>query len=320
MTSNGENEEHTDHGFGTQDPAEQEISCRACPVVILRNPYKVEKFKTSTLRIGTWNVRSWYESGRVHNTIKEMIRLNIDIMGVSETRWPNSGEIAIRDHIVFYSGNNDPLHWNGVGIIINKMLKPYVRSFVPYSDRMALIQLNSTPRNINIIQIYAPTADKDDDVIEDFYEQLSQLMKYTKSNEVTMINGDFNAKVGRGREDDIIGDYGLGERNQRGDRLVEFCREKKLVVCNTLFRLPTRRIYTWRSPADTKDRIVRNQIDYVTIDKRFRNSIMSAKTYPGADIASDHNPVICQLKVRLKRVSSARSSKRMDMRRLQDPT
>lgn len=101
--------------------------------------------------------------------------------------------------------------------------------------------------------------------------------------------GDFNAKIDRGGVVDVIGEYGVGQRNERGERLVEFVQEKDIVVTNALFKLPPRRLYTWKSPQDTKHKIVRNQIDYVMINKRYRNSILSAKTYPGADMASDHN-------------------------------
>ena len=57
---------------------------------------------------------------------------------------------------------------------------------------------------------------------------------------------------------------------------------------NTFFELPVRQKYTWKSPGD----VTRNQIDYILIRNRFRNSIKKCKTYSGADINSDHNPVV----------------------------
>lgn len=64
-------------------------------------------------------------------------------------------------------------------------------------------------------------------------------MKLTKKQDVNIIMGDFNAKIGRGRSSPTVGDFDLGVRNERGDRLVQFCRlfAVNLVVTNTFFRL-----------------------------------------------------------------------------------
>jgi len=128
------------------------------------------------------------------------------------------------------------------------------------------MQLKPYPLNLNIIQVYPPTADKDDLIIEEFYEQLKTLIKLTKKNEVTLIIGDLNAKVGNGRISYVAGDFGLGIRNKR-DRLVCFCQEQ-LVLRITFFKLPLRRLYIWQSPADSAVTLVRNHIDFIMIPKR----------------------------------------------------
>ena len=121
------------------------------------------------------------------------------------------------------------------------------------------------------------------------------------------------APVGR----DIVGKHGLGERNERGERLLHFCIEQDLVVSNTTFEQPNRLLYTWKSPGD----ITRNQIDYILIRKRFRNSIKQCKTHPGADIASDHNPLIAKVSVKLKRAmpKSMKKPEKIDWGKLAVP-
>ena len=109
--------------------------------------------------------------------------------------------------------------------------------------------------------------------------------------------GDLNAKLGNERVEDIVGPFGLGERNERGDRWAEWCIENEQVVLNTWFRQPPRRLYTWMSPGDR----VRNQIDYITINKRFRNAVNSTRTFPGADCNSDHVPIVIEMAVKLKK-------------------
>lgn len=98
-----------------------------------------------------------------------------------------------------------------------------------------------------------------------------------------------NAKIGREKEK-IVGRYGLGECNERGDRLLQFCQENEFIIKNT-YKLLKRRLYTWRAPSDKADRIVRNQIDNILINAKYRNAIKSVKAYPGADVESDHIPL-----------------------------
>ena len=120
-----------------------------------------------------------FEAGKIHNTIQEMTRLKIGILGVSEMWWPLSGKRNINNHVVYYSGNEDKNHRNEVGIIITKNIEGSVINFVPFSDRLMLLQLKSNPININLIQAYAPTADKSEIEIERFYEELKELLKIT---------------------------------------------------------------------------------------------------------------------------------------------
>ena len=69
--------------------------------------------------------------------------------------------------------------------------------------------------------------------------------------------GDFNAKVRNMKEYPITGKYDIGARNERGNRLVELCKGKELIIMNTMYQNHVRNPYTLKSPGD----IVRNQID-----------------------------------------------------------
>ncbi|XP_030751542.1 uncharacterized protein LOC115879046 [Sitophilus oryzae] len=109
-------------------------------------------------------------------------------------------------------------------------------------------------------------------------------------------------------------------RNDRGDRLIQFYQETDSVIMNTFFQLPPRRLYTWKSPADSPQKMNRNQIDFIIINKRYQNSVKSVKTYPGADILSDHNLLLSKIKIRLKKTRKRNPQKRLDTQRLKDNT
>ena len=112
-----------------------------------------------------------------------------------------------------------------------------------------------------------------------------------KKGDILFVMGDLNAKGGKEKTTDKTGGYGLGTRNERGERLIELCQQNELHITNTYFKQHPRKLYTWKSP----DGETRNQIDYVLINKRFRNCEKQAKTYPGTDINSDHSPVIIKI-------------------------
>ena len=120
--------------------------------------------------------------------------------------------------------------------------------------------------------------------------------------------------VGQERKGNIVGPCGMGEKNERGEKLIEFCQSRKLTITNTWFTQPNRRKYTWISP----DGKTRNQIDYIMINTRFRNSVKQTKTYTGADIGSDHNPVVATVKINLKRIKKKENMEQFNLDMLKD--
>jgi hypothetical protein len=100
--------------------------------------------------IGTWNVKTLFQTGKLKNLKIEMKRLKIDILGISEMRWNGQGDFISRDYRVIYSGSNNGR--NEFGIILNKKWAQCERSHIAYDDK--LIKLKSAPNNITIIQAY----------------------------------------------------------------------------------------------------------------------------------------------------------------------
>ena len=105
-----------------------------------------------------------------------------------------------------------------------------------------MVMLYGRPFNINIIQVYAPAQDHSDAEIEVFYQEIEKALKYAKSNDVLCIMGELNAKVGSELFESIVGKYGLGEKNDRGERLIEFCQQNNLTIANTLLQHPNHRL------------------------------------------------------------------------------
>ena len=127
---------------------------------------------------------------------------------------------------------------------------------------------------ITVIQVYAPTSNTEEAEVEQFYEDLQDLLELTPKKDVLFIIGDWNAKVGSQETPGVTGKFGLGKRNEAGKRLTEFCQENALVIASTLFQQRKRRLYTWTS----LDSQHQNHIDYILCSQRWRSSIQKNKT------------------------------------------
>ena len=107
----------------------------------------------------------------------------------------------------------------------------------------------------------------------------------------------------------ITGKFGLRVQNEAQQKLIEFCQENALVIANTLVQQHKTGLYTWTSP----DGQYQNQIDYILCSQRWRRSIQSAKTRPGADCGSDHELLIAKFRLKLKKVGKAIRPFRYDL-------
>ncbi|KAL4718768.1 hypothetical protein ACJJTC_016247 [Scirpophaga incertulas] len=172
---------------------------------------KIVKRKEEHLKISTWNVRGLNKPGKLENVMAEATRLKINILGLSEIKLTDSGNICKERFTLYYTGN--PAHvksnYHGVGFLIENELNKYVSNVIHFSNRCMMIKLNAHPFNLNILQLYAPTAESDDQEIEQFYEGVNEVLKSVKSQEIVIVMGDLNAKVGEGEVEDIVGKFGL---------------------------------------------------------------------------------------------------------------
>ena len=94
---------------------------------------------------------------------------------------------------------------------------------------MISVCFQDKPFNITVIQAYAPTSNAEEAEVEQFYEDLQDLLELTPKKDVLFIIGDWNAKVGSQETPVVTGKFGLGIRNEVGQRLIEFCQEDALV-------------------------------------------------------------------------------------------
>ena len=139
-------------------------------------------------------------------------------------------------------------------------------------------------------------------------------MAQCKSQDVILVTGNLNAKVGEGKEEEIFGPHGLGTRNERGGMLVNWCKMNDIVITNTWFKNHKRMKYTWIIPNSN----THNQIDYIMINKRFHNAMTKSNSNPAADINSDQILVMSKVKIRLRKLQKAKRTPEFQFRELRE--
>ena len=112
---------------------------------------------------------------------------------------------------------------------------------------MISVRFQGKPFNITVIQVYAPTSNAQEAEVERFYEDLQDLLELTPKKDVLFIIGGWDAKVGSQETPGVTSKFVFGVQNEAGQRLIELCQEKALVIANNLFQQHKRRLYMWTS-------------------------------------------------------------------------
>lgn len=199
------------------------------------------------LQLGTWNTRGLRQNGKLFIVEREIQSLELDIVGLSKTHWRGEGHfVTALGNSIYFSGHNSESR-NGVTMLLSSAANRAVLGYKAVNDRILTLKFKSHPLNINVIQVYAPTAESTEEAIETFYEQLENTINDLPRGEILVVMGDMNEKVGRSTVRDqqlrkALGRFGMGTRNDRGDRIIQFCQEHDLTVANTLFQHHVRRL------------------------------------------------------------------------------
>ena len=172
--------------------------------------------------------------GKLEVVKQEMVRMNTNILGISELKWTGMGEFSSNDHYIYYCGQKS-LRRNGVAFIVNKRVQNAVLGCNLKNDRMISVCFQGKPFGITVIQVYAPITNAKEAEVEWLYKDLQDLLELINQKDVLFIIGDWNAKVVSQEIPEVTGKFGLGVQTEVGKRLTEFCQEDLLVIANTLF-------------------------------------------------------------------------------------
>ena len=148
-----------------------------CPVVYVTGDGNKVWCCKEQYCIGTWNIRSMNQ-GELEVVKQEMTRMIIDILEISELKWTRMGTFNSDDRYIYYYVQ-ESLRRNGVALMVNKRVRNAVLGCSLKNDRMISIRFQGKPFNIAVIQVYAPTTNVEEAEVEQFYEDLQDLLELT---------------------------------------------------------------------------------------------------------------------------------------------
>lgn len=243
--------------------------------------------------IGTWNVRGLYEEGLIKQLNNECKKFGFDVVALQETKLKGNGTLELEDYILFKSGEEN--RYLGTGFLVSKKLKSAVVDFKPLSDRMCYLRLRGRYQKVSLINIHAPSEDKNIDTKEEYYGRLDREYDKIPRYDMKIILGDANAKIGREEVyQTVIGKFSKHEKTtENGKLLIDFSKEKELIIKSTDFQRKDIHKGTWRSP----DGAHVNQIDHILVEKGQQKSIKNIRSYRGPNIDSDHFVVGMKMKL-----------------------
>ena len=129
--------------------------------------------------------------GKLEVVKREMARVNVNILGISELKWTGMGEFKSDDHYIYYCGQ-ESLRINEVAIMVNKIIQNAVLGCNLKNKRRLSVHFQGKPFNITVIQVYAPMSNAEEAEIEQFYEDLQDLLELTPKKDALFIIGDWS--------------------------------------------------------------------------------------------------------------------------------
>ena len=127
---------------------------------------------------------------------QDVARVNTDILGISELRWTAVGEFISDGHYIYYCGQ-DSLRGNGVAIMVNRRVQNAVLGCNLKNDRMISVRFQGKPFNITVIQVYAPTKNTEEAEVEQFYENLQDLLELIPRKDVLFITDSLGMSLSK---------------------------------------------------------------------------------------------------------------------------
>lgn len=284
----------------------------------LLHPERVQLKKLAqtlqTLRWATLNVGSMTGKGRELAAL--MKKRRIEVLCVQETRWKGDKARELGDGYKIYYSSASKEGRNGVGIILSRAMTESVIEVHRRSDRLMRMKLD-IGSDIQVISAYAPQAGLSEEEKDEFWMMMDSETQQVEAEDRLIVGGDLNGHIGRIKEgsERVHGGFGLGDRNEEGERIADYARALDLAIVNTYFDKKKEHLVTYKSGERE------SQIDYLLIRRNHLREALNCKVIPGDHVAAQHRPLCMdlQIKAECKKPKRRQGTQRIKWYRLKDP-
>ncbi|KAK3518110.1 hypothetical protein QTP70_033330, partial [Hemibagrus guttatus] len=261
------------------------------------------KGRSVGLRIGTLNVGTMTGKGRELADMME--RRKVDILCVQETRWKGSKARSIGAGFKLFYYDVDSKR-NVVGVVLKEEFVRNVLEVKRVSDRVMNLKLEFEGVMLNVVSGYAPQVGCVLEEKERFWSELDEVMESIPTGERVVIGADFNGHVGEGNtgDEEVMGKFGVKERNLEGQMVVDFAKRMDMAVVNTYFQKREEHRVTYKSGCR------RTQVDYILCRRGNLKEISDCKVVVGESVARQHRMVVCRMTLMVCKMKRSKIEKK----------
>lgn len=244
-------------------------------------------------------------TGKGRELVDMMQRRKVDILCVQETRWKGSKARSLGSGFkVFYHGVDRKR--NGVGVILKEEFVRNVLEVKRVSDRVMSMKIEIEGVMFNVVSGYAPQVGCERGEKDKFWMDLDEVMLSIPRSERVVIGADFNGHVGAGNRDDeeVMGRFGIQERNAEGQMVVDFAKRMEMAVVNTFFQKRQEHRVTYKSGGRG------TQVDYIMCRRCNLKEISDCKVVVGESVARQHRMVVCRMTLVVRKMKRTKAEQR----------
>ena len=194
--------------------------------------------KKELLDIGIWNVNTMLKARKMQEIADQIMGSQTQTVALQEIRWRGYGLLKKDKYSIYYSCNPNTTGQAGTGFVIQKSEMNKILGFKPISDHICKLRIKGKFYNITLININAPTEDKEEDMKEQFYEQLQRTHDRVPKHDVTIIISDMNAKLGKEKVfSQVVGHHILHSiYNENGEMVANYAISNNMFLISTNFQ------------------------------------------------------------------------------------
>uniref|UniRef100_A0A7N6AN85 Endonuclease/exonuclease/phosphatase domain-containing protein n=1 Tax=Anabas testudineus TaxID=64144 RepID=A0A7N6AN85_ANATE len=244
-------------------------------------------------------------TGKGRELADMMERRKVDVLCVQETRWKGSKARSIGGgYKLFYHGVDRKR--NGVGVILKAEFVNNVLEVKRVSDRVMSIKLEIEGVMMNVVSAYAPQVGCELEEKERFWSEFDEVIESIPRGERVVVGADFNGHVGEGNrgDEEVMGRFGVKERNLEGQMVVDFAKRMEMAVVNTYFQNEYEHRVTYRSGGRS------TQVDYILCRRGHLREVSDCKVVVGESVARQHRMVVCKMTLEVRKKKRGETEKK----------